>query len=88
MLFKISCIILKLRVKRAKKKSYKKKLIRRCIKRVQDKIVNLSSEEEIDDETTHNITLLRSISCNEDNLNQYMKSLRLYSVKVQFVHVM
>ena len=43
------------------KKSYEKKLIKRRIKRVQDNIVNLSSEEEIDDETTHNITLLRSI---------------------------
>ena len=58
------------------KKSYEKKLIKRRIKRVQDNIVNLSSEEEIDDETTHNIILLRSISCNEDNLNQYMKALK------------
>ena len=70
------------------KKSYEKKLIKRRIKRVQDNIVNLSSEEEIDDETTHNIILLRIISCNEDNLNQYMKALRLYAIKVQFVHVM
>ena len=31
------------------------------IKRVQDKIVNLSSEEEIDDETTHNNILLRTL---------------------------
>ena len=69
------------------KKSYEKKLIKRRIKRIQDNIVNLSSEEEIDDETTHNITLLRSISCNEDNLNQYMKALRLYVIKVQFIHV-
>ena len=70
------------------KKSYEKKLIKRRIRRLQDKIGNLSSEEEIDDETTHNIKSLRSISCNEDNLNQYMKALRLYSVKVQFIRVL
>ena len=68
--------------------SYNKKCLNRRIRRLQDKIGNLSSEEEIDDETTHNIKSLRSISCNEDNLNQYMKALRLYGIKVQFVYVM
>ena len=87
--FQDQLICLETKSKESKSKiSNKKKLIKRSIKTVQDKIDNLSSEEEIDDETTHNITLLRSISCNEDNLNQYMKALRLYAIKVQFVHVM